>query len=201
MLWWQFWVFVSMISVGAGAAVIAEDTAFKAFSFYFAKPVTPPQYLGGRVAAVAIFCFLVAFIPALLLTLTIVGFSPAELRLERTGVILPALLYSLLISIVVSTASVGLSALSSSRALTMTAWLCLLLIPHVIALIVDAIADWPWLYLLSIWEMLSVVGDALFKIEPTTDLRFWHALPVLVVVTVGGIALAYRRVRSAEVIA
>jgi hypothetical protein len=107
----------------------------------------------------------------------------------------------LLLSIVVSTASIGVSALSDSRALTMSAWLVLLFIPQVLAAIVNAIADWPWLYLISIYELLSVCGDALFRIEAPNDLRWYYALPILAAVVVGGVAVAFRRVRDVEVIA
>ena len=103
-------------------------------------------------------------------------------------------------AVVVATASVGMSALSGSRALTMSAWLVLLIIPHVLALIVDAIADWPWLYVLSIWALLSRVGDALFKVESESQLGVWHALPILALYAAGGMAIAWRRIKNAEVI-
>jgi ABC-type transport system involved in multi-copper enzyme maturation permease subunit len=198
--WWQFWPFLSLVTVGAGAGVIAEDITFKAFAFYFAKPVTPLQYLAGRTTAVALLCFLLAFIPAAIVVGMLAGTSPEEMRLEQAGLLLPALIYALFMAIVVSTTSIGMSALSGSRALTMSAWLVLLAIPHVLALIVDAIADWPWLYVLSIWALLSRVGDALFKIETESQLGVWHALPLLVLYTAGGIAIAWRRIKNAEVI-
>jgi hypothetical protein len=197
----QFWFFATLVTVGAGASAIAEDIAFKAFSFYFAKPVTPPQYLIGRTAAVAFWVFMVTLVPAWLFVLVIVGISPEDLRLEQTGLLLPSLFHSVLISVVMAAGSVGISSLSGSRALTMTSWIVLLVLPHILAGIVNAIAQWPWLYLISIPELLSVVGDALFKIEPDTELRWYHAAPILALVSVGGVALAYRRVKSVEVIA
>jgi hypothetical protein len=201
LFWWQFWFFLSLVGIGAGASAIAEDIKFKAFAFYFAKPVTPPQYLVGRIVAVGSWCFLLTLVPALLVVAMLTGISPEEMRVEQAGLAIPALLYSLLLSIVVSTASIGVSALSDSRALTMSAWLVLLFIPQVLAAIVNAIADWPWLYLISIYELLSVCGDALFRIEAPNDLRWYYALPILAAVVVGGVAVAFRRVRDVEVIA
>jgi len=196
----QSWSILLMITLGAGAAVVAEDLTHRAFQFYFAKPVTPLQYLVGRTGAVGIYCFAFTFVPAIVLDLGLVTFSPADQRLERVGLLLPALLLSVIISTVLSLVSVGLSSLSKSRALTMTAWILLFIVPHVIALIVAEIGDWPWLYLASLPRMLIVVGDALFKIEPDDALRWYYAGPILAGIGAGAGYLAHYRLRRAEVI-
>lgn len=197
---WQVWLFVTMVTIGAGAAAIAEDLQFKAFQFYFSKPVTPPQYLIGRIGAVAFWVFMMTFPGALLLVLILVGTAPEELRLERMGLILPTTFYAAIIALVTASGSVGLSSLSKSRALTMSAWIVLFLVPHALGAIVNAVSGWPWILLISIPELLNVVGDALFKIEPETDLRWYHSAPVLALIVIGGIALALTRIRKAEVI-
>lgn len=197
---WQMWIFVTMVTIGAGAGAIAEDFTFKSFQFYFAKPVTPPQYLLGRIGAVAIWVFMLTFPPALLIVLELVGTAPEELRLEQAGLLLPALFYSLIMSVVTSAAAIGVSSLSKSRALTMSAWITLFLVPHALGTIVEAISEWPWLLLASLPAVLGVVGDALFKIEPETALRWYHAMPVLIAVGAGGVYVAWRRIQSAEVI-
>lgn len=197
---WQLWPFVTLVTLGAGSGVIAEDLTFKAFQFYFAKPVTVAQYLGGRIAAVAIWCFGLTFVPGALIIVALVGIGPEELRLERLGLLLPALMHSGLIAAVCSIGSVAVSAMSRSRALTMSAWILLFFVPHVLAFIVSAVGDWPWLELLSIPALLAHVGDALFRIAPANDLRWFHALPVLAGVCFGGLAYASMRLRTAEVI-
>lgn len=197
---WQMWLFVTTVTVGAGAAAIAEDLQFKAFQFYFSKPVTPPQYLVGRIGAVAFWVFMLTFPASFLLVLILVGVSPPELRLERMGLLLPALFYSFVMAVVTACGSVGLSSLSKSRALTMSAWIILFLVPHALGAIVNAVSGWPWILLLSIPELLNVVGDALFKVTPETELRWYHAAPVLAAIAVGGAALALHRIRKAEVI-
>ncbi|MEM9193420.1 MAG: hypothetical protein AAGF12_29875 [Myxococcota bacterium] len=197
---WQFWLFVTAVSMGAGASVVAEDRTFRAFQFYFAKPVTPMQYLIGRVAAVLLWCFVITFIPAFLLVLEATGMAPEELRVERIGLLLPALLYSLLIAVVAGVGSIGMSALSKSRALTMTAWIMLLILPTALGNIVYAISEWPWLLLGSIPHLLGVIGDSLFKVETESEIEWFHALPILSALVVGGLYLTYDRVRRAEVI-
>ena len=187
LFWWQMWLLVPLVTLGAGAAAIAEDLQFKAFQFYFSKPVTPPQYLVGRISAVAFWVFMMTFPGAFLTIILLVGTAEADLRLEFMAAVTAA-------------GSVGLSSLSKSRALTMSAWIILLLVPHALGEIVNAVSDWPYILLISIPELLNVVGNALFKVEPENALRWYHAAPVLVGIAVGGTALALHRIRRAEVI-
>ncbi|NOY91919.1 MAG: ABC transporter permease subunit [Deltaproteobacteria bacterium] len=196
----QLWPFITMVTLGAGAGVISRDLTHRAFQFYFSKPVTPTQYLVGRTSAVAIWCFFLIWLPSLITVVVLVGTAPAELRLERLGLMLPATLDAALIAAVCATASVGISSLSRSRAFSMSAWLVLLFVPHVLAQIVFAVGDWPWLRLASIPALLSIVGEALYRIEPDSALRWYHALPVLAGVMAGAITLAMNRLRHTQVI-
>ena len=199
-LQWHMWLFMTTISIGAGAGAIAQDMTFKAFQFYFAKPVTAPQYLMSRVVAVTFWCFILTFPWALLLVGGLVGVAPEEERLTQAGLILPALICSLLMSGVMAVGSVSISSLSRSRALTISAWILLLFVPHVLGFIVAAIGDWPWLLLLSVPALIGVLCDAVMKIEPENALRWYHALPVLVAVVGGGLYMALHRIKRAEVI-
>jgi hypothetical protein len=197
---WQLWLFGLMLTLGAGASAISEDLAFKAFPFYFAKPVTPPQYLFGRILAVAIWLFFLLFIPGFFLVAILVGTAPDDARLESVGLILPAFLHAALVAGVCATTSVGVSAFSSSRALTMSAWILIFVVPWVLGTIVDEIGEWPWLKLASVPALLGVVGDTLFKVAREDALAWYHALPILAAVTFGGLTLAMRRLRGAEVV-
>lgn len=202
----QTWLFVSLVTAGAGATAVAEDFSFKAFQFYFAKPVTPLQYFLGRVLAVAIFVFFVAFVPALLVNVVLAGTAPPTVRLSDLSLVLPSLVHSLLLALVMSTLSVAISTLSASRALTLSAWLFLFLVPHVVALVIDGIASmndgpgWPWLYLASFTGLLGVVADELFKAQGEEPLLRWYfALPVLLAYVAGATSLVFYRLRRAEV--
>jgi ABC-type transport system involved in multi-copper enzyme maturation permease subunit len=202
----QTWLFVSLVTAGAGSTAVAEDFSFKAFQFYFAKPVTPLQYFVGRVLAVAIFVFGVTFIPALLVNVVLAGTAPPTLRLTDFGLIVPSLVHSLLLAIVMSTLSVAISSLSASRALTLSAWLFLFLVPHVVAAVIDGLASmnegdgWPWLYLASFTGLLGIIADELFKAQGDEPLLRWYfAAPVLVLYVSGAASLIFYRLRRAEV--
>lgn len=198
---WYLWVFGLMVTLGAGAGAISEDLAHRAFQFYFSKPVTAPQYLAGRVLAVAIWMFALTFAPAMLMVVAMVGMSAEEARLENLGLIIPALIHSGLIAAVTSVASVTVSSFSKSRALTMSTWVLVFVVPYVLGSIVDEVGTWPWLKLLSLPALLGVVGDALFKVSREDSLAWYHALPILAGVVAGGVSLCLHRLRRAEVVA
>jgi ABC-type transport system involved in multi-copper enzyme maturation permease subunit len=211
-VWWvrrtlmiQTWCFVSLVTAGAGATAIAEDFTFKAFQFYFAKPVTQAQYFAGRVLAVALVVFLVTFVPVLLVDLVLAGTAPA-LALHELGLLIPLFIHSVLLAVVMSTLSVAISSLSASRALTLSAWLFLFLVPHFVAWIIDSIASlndgpgWPWLYLASFTGLLGVIADELFKAQGEEPLLQWYfAVPVLALYVGGAGATVVYRLRRAEV--
>ncbi len=204
----QMWLFVSLVTLGAGASAIAEDLTHRAFQFYFAKPVTPTQYLAGRVGALAVWIFSITFIPAVLLDLALVGTARSADALEQLGLLLPALAFSLVLALVLSTTSIAISSLSKSRALTMSAWVVAWIVPQALASVVDVIArasgsaeGWPWLYLISLTGLLGHVGDLIFNVESGVDARLRYAgVGLLVAVTVGAVWLALKRLGRAEVI-
>jgi len=197
----ELWVCVTMVTLGAGASAISEDLTHHGFQFFFAKPVTPSIYLSARVGALFVWCFALCSVPCTLLLVVMVGASPAELRLERLGLLLPTVLASALVAGVCSVASVATSSLGRSRALTMSAWVLIFLVPHVLGALVEGIGDFPWLRLLSIPATLEVTADALFRLPTESELRWYHAAPALVVVVVGSASLALSRLRRAEVVA
>ena len=202
------WFVVSLVTLGAGAPAIAEDLTFKAFQFYFSKPVTAAQYLTGRIGAVSLLLFLVTFVGGAFVVL-VSGASATMLGDEAPGAVLhdlsliaPVLAFTVALSGFMGCASVAVSCLSPSRALTMSAWVLLFVVPHVIASIVDTIAngEFPWLYLASFTGLLGTVADALFKVESESDLEWFHAAPILFALAGLGLWGAHERLRRAEVI-
>jgi hypothetical protein len=196
----ETWLSVSLLTLGAGAPAVAEDLTFRAFQFYFAKPVTPEQYYGGRALAVAIPILGVTFVPAFVVDAVMIAMSPVERATDAVGLLLPSLVYSIILAVVMGVGSVAISSLSKSRALTMSAWVLCFVVPHALAAVVDGIGHWPWLYLASFTGLLGVIADALFHVESESVLHWYHALPVLGVFVGGSIALTLYRLRAAEVI-
>jgi ABC-type transport system involved in multi-copper enzyme maturation permease subunit len=197
----QFWFVVSVVTLRSGAGVIAEDFTNRAYQFYFAKPVTPIQYLLGRAAALAIFLFGLVAVPTVVLALVLAATGPEEQLLENCGLLLPALLDAAIIASSCAILSVAISALSKSRALTMMAWGVVLFVPAVLASLIEGITEHEWAWLASPAGLLWVIGNSLYKVQHDWDEVLWyHAAPVLALLTAGGAYLALRRIQQAEVI-
>lgn len=197
----QFWFFVTVLTLRSGSGVIAEDFTHKAYQFYFAKPVTPVQYLVGRASALAIYVFAVLFVPSVILVFMLAGLGPEDQILERLGLSLPAILDALIIATSCSILAVAVSAISKSRSLTMMAWGGILFVPTVLAMLVHGIAQTDWMWVGSVPGLVWVIGDALYKTgEHWDELSWFYAAPVLAALVVGGVYLALHRIRQAEVI-
>ena len=205
MLTYQLWLFASAVTLGAGASTLTEDAAWKTFPFYFAKPVTPVHYLIGRVGAVAAICAVLFLGPTSLMVMLGAAVEAPERRMETIGLLGRLVLYTLAAAPALAITSVGVSALGRSRALTMSGWILLFVVPHVLASLLDYFIDWPWLKLVSIPSMLDVIETALF-VKPEPDavpdgVRWFHAVLVLATLSVGSVTFTLHRLRRAEVIA
>jgi hypothetical protein len=155
----------------------------------------------GRASALAIFVYAVVFLPTAAVGGILANLGPEEHTTERLGLILPAMLDAAIIAVTVSILSIAVSALSKSRALTMTAWALMLLAPCVLASLVEGITDSEWVFLASPPGLLWIVGNALFKVHERWDqVQWYHAAPVLLALNAGGVFLALWRIRKAEVI-
>lgn len=205
MLTYQLWLFVSAVTLGAGASTLTEDAALKTFPFYFAKPVTPVHYLVGRIGAVAALCFALFVLPSTALVL-IGAAVESPLRQRAVLELLPkALLFSAVAAGVLASTSVGVSAIGRSRALTMSGWILIFIVPYVIATLLELFIEWPWLKLVSIPSLLDVIEQALFiPLEDgaaPSEVRWYHAAVVLASLTAASIGFTHSRLRRTEVIA
>ena len=201
----QWLLFVFPISLFAGAGAIAYDLENNAFAYLFAKPVTPAQYVFGRVGAVFVLCTTVSTLPMVVLGLVLTMFR-AEQGTEAVVAAVSSAAYagaaSLAISLFMATIAVGLSALSRSRTLTLSAFTVLLVVPLGMAWLTTQVAEWPWVKLASPVSSMSLLVDACLGLLPEdSPVRVMHVIPTILGLTLGGLALAYRRVREVEIIA
>lgn len=197
----QLWLFGTLIALGAGAGTVARDSAQRVFPFFFAKPVSPAQYVAGHVAAVFTWAFGLVYVPLFLFGGFIAATVGSELRFSAAGLVLAAVPYSVVVAGAIAATSVGLSSLSKSRAFTMTTWAMGFLVPTVAAWLVEELIEWPWLGLLSLPRLCEVLGDALFKVDASDSIQPWQAAVMLLLWIAGSIGVALRQVRRVEVVA
>jgi ABC-2 type transport system permease protein len=198
---WQVWLFVFIITIAAGASAVADDVQNRAFQYYFSKPVSREQYMFGRIVPVAFLAFLLTFGPALILVILAAAVAPDKAQATTAaGLAFPALIYGLLVSVVMGTLSVAVSAFSRSKGLTMTLWASIFFLPHVVAFVVKLVAKSNWLYLTSLPGCLGICGDAIFKRAGEGQVQPWQALLALVVYVAAGLYLLRRKLLAVEVI-
>lgn len=196
----QTWFFVGMASLLAGATCITEDLQAHAFPIFFAKPLTPSQYMLGRTLAVATLLLVLSLIPGLLVVLGFSGTAPAEIRAEAIGFALPVIAHSLLVSATCASVAVGLSATTRNRAITMSLFMVLWLVPGVVAKVVHAATGNAVLDLISVPNLLGILGDALLHKPATEALAWYWALLALIVYSTCGLVFAQFRLERAEVV-
>jgi hypothetical protein len=196
-------VFLVLISLAWGASAIASDIRSRTLQFYFAKPITGRGYLLGKIIPIAIYGFCLSVFPGLLdAVVEAMLLRSRGLLASRLALILPAVLYSALISTSIAVVSVSLSSLSKNRVLTLAYWASILFVPLAVAGIVDLATEgnFQWLYLASPLSMLRVLGLAIFRLPSEGPIEWYHALLVIAALCAGGLWLAWRRLSHAEVI-
>ncbi len=194
----EMWLSAAAVAFGAGASVIADDVARHALPFFFAKPVSANQYLGGRTSAIF------ALIVAVLLGPVLV-FVPLAVALDQhlgpadLSVLFPATASALVTAAALSSISLGVSAISRSRTLTTTLFASLWLVPHVLAALASVFADDGFPYLISLPAQLTFVLEGLLERprEPFGPGAL-HALPIVTAASALALYAAHRRIEQAR---
>ena len=190
-----------VIALASGAGAIAYDLNHNAFAYFFSKPVTAAQYLVGRMGAVVVLCLLVTLMPAGLFTAAMLALGEGTVK-DNLVSFARATGGAVIISVMMGVCSVGFSALNRSRAFTFSAWVLLFFVPWGLATLVQLVSEWPWLRLAAFPLLVSDLVDAV--LDQTTEeeiVRWYHAAPIAIALTVGSVATAYNRIRNVEVIA
>lgn len=201
LLTFETWTFVGTLALLSGSTAIAEDLQNKAFPFFFAKPLTPIQYLLGRVAAIATLLAVPLVGPATLVVLGVSAVAPSEVQLESLAAIFPAIAQSVLVALVCASVSVGLSAITKNRAITMSLWVVLWIVPKIISSIVRLASEHAWLDLTSVPALLGIVVDSLLGEPESGDLHVGYAAAALASIVALALVYATNRLERAEVVA
>ena len=87
---WQN-IFVFIMTVWLGSALIAEDRRANALQIYLSKPLTRVEYIFGKLAILVTFLLLITWVPAILLLVLEVVFAGNFTFLQANAYLFPAI--------------------------------------------------------------------------------------------------------------
>lgn len=196
-------IFVILLTLAWGSGAIATDVRDRALQFYFAKPVTERSYLLGKITPLVVYCFFICVVPGALIAVVEGSLLHGQgLAASRSALVLPSILYSLVLALLLSIGSVGVSSLSRNRLLTLAYWAGILFVPLAVAGIVDLATqgEFLWLYIVSPLTMARLLGRAIFRISVDGPIQWYHAVVTIAAVCGASIWVAWQRLSKTEVV-
>jgi ABC-type transport system involved in multi-copper enzyme maturation permease subunit len=193
--------FVFIVTIYAGAGLIANDRRANALQIYLSKPLMRSEYIAGKAAVLFGFLLFVTFVPAMVLLLLQVMFAGSFEFLKKNLFLFPAITVASLLQAMVATFTMlALSSLSKSSRYVGILYAGIIFFTAAIYGVMLAITGSTKLSWLSLGSNLQQVVDVIFRLKP----RYATPWPVSLIVVFGLIALAIsvleRRVRGVEVV-
>ena len=194
--------FSLLVTVFGGAGLVANDLRTGAILVYLSRPLTRRDYVAGKLGVLLALNFAVTLAPGLLLYVLGAALAPDQLFKRDLAWIAPAvLLQSLVLSLVMSLVALAISALSRSARVAGVGFFALTLALGVVSLILRGILRSRLVGLLSLWDDVRSVGDALFGVARRGETLPWHyAVLVLAAICLASLAILRSRVRAVEVV-
>ena len=193
-------LFVFLLIVGASGA-IADDRRASALQLYLSKPLTRVEYIAGKLFAPLAFVLGVTLLPALLLLLVHVAFAGSLTFVVQNIYLLPAiLLYSVSLALVGTFTMVALSSLSKSRRFTALTFTGLFFFTTAMYQALQRITGSRLWALMSPRDMLTVIGDAAFRMPGERAIPLWAALLGVTAIIGASVLVLERRIRGVEVV-
>jgi ABC-2 type transport system permease protein len=191
-----------LVTIFAGAGLVANDLRTGAILVYLSRPLTRRDYVAGKLLVVVILILSITLVPGLLLYLIALALAPGQFLKWELAWIGPAIVvYSALIALALSLASLAVSSLSKSARVAGLGFFGLLMGLEAIHNILRQAFDRPEAAVLSIMTDLQAIGHALFGITARRLLMPWPwAAAALVVIALGCLAILRARVRAVEIV-
>ena len=195
-------IFVFIMTVTLGAALIAQDRRVNALQIYLSKPLTRAEYIFGKLGILMTFLLFITWVPAVLLLVVQVVFAGNFAFLQANAYLLPAItLYALVEVIMVSTSMLALSSLSTNSRFVGILYTALIFFSQAVSGVLRFITGGTKLSWIAFGNDLEQVGDLIFRLP----LRFQTPWPVsllmiVALIVVSGVILE-RRVRGVEIVA
>ena len=195
-------IFVFIVTVTLGAALIAQDRRVNALQIYLSKPLTRAEYIFGKLGILMVFLLFITWLPAMLLLVVQVVFAGNFAFVQANAYLFPAItLYALLEVVMVSTSMLALSSLSTNSRFVGILYTGLIFFSQAVAGVlrfITASTSFSWV---AFGNNLSQVGDVIFRV-PLRYTTPWPVslLVILALIGISGVILE-RRVRGVEIVA
>ena len=198
---WQN-IFVFIMTVWLGSALIAEDRRANALQIYLSKPLTRVEYIFGKLAILVTFLLLITWVPAILLLVLEVVFAGNFTFLQANAYLFPAITLFSLVEVVTASASMlALSSLSTNSRFVGILYTALIFFSNALYGVMRAVTGSSTVSWISFGNNIAQIGDLIFRVP----LRYQTPWPVSLLMIVGLIALSAlileRRVRGVEIVA
>jgi ABC-type transport system involved in multi-copper enzyme maturation permease subunit len=193
--------FVFLMTIFAGAGLIANDLRTGGILIYLSRPLTLRDYLLGKLGALLALQLAVTLVPGVLLYLAALGLAPQLFARWQLAWIGPAVvLQSLLVTTTYSLVALALSSLvRSARAAGLLFFGGLTLLQFA-AFVLRVTTRRPEALLLSPPALLNVVGSALFGVPERAHPHWGLALLLLALLAAAALFVLRARVRAVEVV-
>jgi ABC-2 type transport system permease protein len=194
--------FTLLLSIFGASGLVANDLRTGAILVYLSRPLTQRDYVLGKLGVPMALNLAVTLVPGLLLYAAGLMLAPEQYVKPGLWWITPAIVvHAFAISLVVSLLTLAVSALSKSGRIAGIAFAAVFLGLEMIRGVLQAGFNRREAALLSVQADLQAIGATLFgTVAQGVDVRWWWPLVVLVLLTIGCLAVLHARVRAVEIV-
>jgi ABC-2 type transport system permease protein len=195
-------VFVFFITIYAGAGLIASDRQANALQLYLSKPITRFDYIAGKLATLAAFLVAVTWLPAMTLLALQVLFSGSLEFVSSHLRLVPAITIASVLQVALASMTMlALSSLSRSRRFAAMLYALVAIFAGAVQGVLQTATGAGMWVLLSPQNTLAVVTDALFGVEPETQISVAVALMAVIALLGMCVVVLEQRIRAVDVVA
>ncbi len=161
-----FSMILMVLSVAAGAGLVARDFRHRSLLLYFSRAITRADYVAGKLLALALFLLFVTLGPALLLFLGQWAMGTERVTLgDRLGDLLAITLHSLILVVPMSAAVLACSALTKRAYVAGILWASFFFAGQAFSQILSETLDEEWCRLLSWTNLTSHLGNLCYPVR------------------------------------
>lgn len=184
----------------SGATLVSGDLKDNALPLYLSRPITRIEYVGGKLAVLALLGSAVTWVPLGLLIALQTSLAGPGWLLENARIPAAMLAGSWIVISVLGFVCLAMSALLRAKAAAEGAFLSVFLLTPLLAGVIDETLDTDLGQLLHVRKLVDAVDRALFGLEPFPELGTIPAALALIVLVVICAGLLARKVKAYEVV-